>query len=176
MDRAGGVAEFAAGVFAVFLHGGDGGLQIPDVVARVEDSHDVHAGLRHGTNKRLHYIVREAGVLHDVLPAQKHDVRRIRSGLLQRAQAVEGIFMEKAQAGIDRRSSPGFQSAEAQFVEDRSRRQHLRGGHACSRERLVTVAQHSVIKDYRRGHILWRDAIQCVAGRLRAYCLLLCTG
>jgi hypothetical protein len=68
------------------------------------------------------------------------------AAFFKRAQAVEGIFVEITQAGIDGRPAPGFQAAEAHLIENRSGGQHLRGGHAGGGQRLMTIAQDGVVE------------------------------
>ena len=146
VDRAGGVADFAAGVFAAVEHRLDGGDQVAGVVERVEDAEHILAGGGVGAHEGLHHVVGETGVLHDVLAAQQHDLRRVRRGLLERAEPVERVFVEVAQAGVDGGTAPGFQAAEADFIEDGSGGQHLRGGHAGGGQRLVAVAENGVVE------------------------------
>ena len=62
----------------------------------------------------------KAGVLDDVLAAQQHELRRLGRDLLERAQPVEGIFVQETQAGINGRAAPGFQAVEAHLVQNRA--------------------------------------------------------
>jgi len=130
VNGAGRVADFAAGVFAGRLGGADGRGQVAQIIERIENAEDVAAGVGGAADKGFDDVVREAGVLHDILAAQEHEVRGFRRGFFEGAKAVEWIFPEKAQAGVDRGAAPSFQSAKAESVEERCRRQHLCGGHA----------------------------------------------
>ena len=46
------------------------------------------------------------------------------------AQAVKRIFVEEAQARINGRAAPGFQTVESHTVKDGGGRKHLGRGHA----------------------------------------------
>ena len=118
--------------------------------------------LAHAADEGLHHVVGEAGVLDDVLAAQQHELRRLGRGLLQRAQAVEGIFVEEAQAGINGRAAPGFQAVEAHAVENGRGGQHLGGGHARGGHGLMAVPQHRVIEED-RFHCLYYSRMELVA-------------
>ena len=146
VDRAGGVADFAAGVLATFEHRLDAGDEVAGVVERVENAEHVLSGIGIGADEGLHDVVRETGVLHDVLAAQQHDLRRLGRGFLQGAEAVERILAQIAQARVDGGTAPGFKAAEAHLVEDGGGGQHLRGGHAGGGQGLVAVAQDGVVE------------------------------
>ena len=124
----------------------NGRLQVAHVVEGVENADDVHAVLAHAAHKRLDHVVGEAGVLDDVLAAQKHELRGLGGGLFESAQAVKRIFVEEAQAGINGGAAPGFQAVEAHAVENGGGGQHLGGGHAGGGHGLMAIPQDRVVE------------------------------
>ena len=64
-------------------------------------------------DERLHHVIGEAGVLDDVLAAQEHELRGLGRDFLQRAQAVERVFVQEAQAGIDGGRRPRFRARQS---------------------------------------------------------------
>jgi hypothetical protein len=84
--------------------------------------------------------------LDNILAAQEHELRRLGRGLLERAQALKRVFVQVAQAGINRRPAPGFQAGELHLIEDGRGGQHLRRGHAGGGHGLVAVAQDGIVK------------------------------
>jgi hypothetical protein len=55
--------------------------------------------------------------------------------------------MEVAEAGIDRSTTPGFQTVKAHVIQYGSNWEHLGRRHPRSRHRLMAVTQHRVIKE-----------------------------
>jgi hypothetical protein len=152
VDRRNGVGQRALGVAAEFLGGGDGGLEVAGVVEGVEDAQVGHAGVDGALHESANDVVRERGVLNNVLSAQQHLVRGLGRKLLERAKAIEGVFGQVAQAGVDDGSTPGFQCVETHAVEFFDDRQHLGGLHAGGGQRLVAIAQDSLIENDRLRH------------------------
>lgn len=146
VDGAGGVADFAAGVFAAGFDRLDGGGEVAGIIEGVEDAEDVLAGGGVGANEGFDDVVGEGGVLDDVLPAQEHELGGLGRGFFEGAEAVEGVFAEEAEAGVDGGAAPGLEAGEAHLVEDGGGGEHLRGGHARGGEGLVAVAQDGVVK------------------------------
>jgi hypothetical protein len=101
MDRADGVAELTAGVFAAVLDCLDRGPQVANVIQRVENPDDIHPIPAHAVHKGLHHIVRKAGVLDDILSAQQHQLRRLWRDALEGAQTVKGVLTQVAKAGVN---------------------------------------------------------------------------
>ena len=136
-------------MFAALLHRFDGRFQIARVVERVKNPDDVHPVGAHAPDKRFDHVVREAGVLDDVLAAQEHDLGRLGSGLFERPQAVKGVFVQESEAGVDGGAAPGFQPVEAHAVENRGGWEHLRSAHAGGGHGLMAVAQDGVVEQNR---------------------------
>lgn len=146
VDGAGGVADFAACMFFAIDHRFDGGSEVAGVVEGIEDAEDVLSGGGIDTDEGLDDVIGETRVLHDVLATQQHDLWRFGCGFFEYAEAVERVFVEVAQTGIDGGAAPSFEAAETEFIEDGGRRQHLLGGHAGGRKGLVTVAENGVVE------------------------------
>lgn len=70
---------------------------------------------------------------------EQHDMGGGGGGRFEGPHPVVGIFVEVAQAGVDHRASPGFQSVEAHGVENPSGGQDLGGGLAGGSQRLVPI-------------------------------------
>ncbi len=151
VHRTGRVANHALRVLARPLRRAHRGLDVAQIVQRIEDAEDVHAVLRRRRDKRLDDIVGKVRVLDDVLPAQQHHVRRAGRAPAQGIKPVEGKLAEKTQPRVDGRPTPGLEAAEAEFVKQRQRRQHLGRRHARGGKRLVTVPQDGVVEDDRTG-------------------------
>jgi len=98
VHRAHRVADGALGVLARRLHRPDRGDQVAGVVERVKDAEDVQAVLGRAPHERLDHVVREARVLHEVLAAQQHHLRRLRGRRLQGVQPGERVLGEVSQA------------------------------------------------------------------------------
>ena len=123
-------------------------LDVAQVVERVEHAKDIHAVPGGGSDKGLDDVVGKVGVLHDVLAAQQHRLRSFRREALHRVEPVKREFGQKTQPGIDRCAAPRFQGAEANGVELGRHSFNLLGRHASGGQRLVSVAQDSVVEDY----------------------------
>ena len=151
VDGADGVAQLAAGVFAVLLGGLDGGLQVADVIQGVKNTEDVLAVGAGAADEGFHDVVGKTGVLHDVLAAQQHELGRLGRDFLQGAQAVEGVLIEEPQAGVNGGAAPGFEPGETHLIEDGGGFEHLGRGHAGGGHGLVAVPEDRVIEKDRFG-------------------------
>ncbi len=162
VDRANRIAQLAARVLAIFFCGLDGGLQISHVVQRVKNAEDVLSVLAREAHESFHDVIGKARVLNDVLSAQQHELRCLRRDLLQRAQAVERIFVQVAETGVNRRAAPGLQAGESHLVENGRRFEHGGGRHAGGRHGLMTITKNGVVeKDRFRIH---KSCIQLSVG------------
>ena len=164
MHRAGGITQGSLSVFSSFLNGIDGCSQIAGIVECVKNSEDVHAVLGRTLDESSHHIVREAGVLNDVLPPQEHHVRSPGAPFLERIQAVKGVFIQEAQAGINGGSSPRFQGAKAHLIQAFEGWKHLAGPHSGGRQRLMTVAQNGVVEYNGTGRRHQAKLAECLFG------------
>src|SRR5450830_1736213 len=142
--RGDGVDHGALEVLAGLLDRRGGGLEVADVVERVEDAKDVHAVLGRLVDEAAHDVVTVVAVADDVLAAQEHLQRRAHDVLLDEPQALPRVFVEKAQLGVERGASPALERVEAHLVHDLEDGQHVGGTHARGPERLVAVAQGRV--------------------------------
>ena len=146
MHRGGGIADGAVSLCAGFLGSLDGGAHVLRVVQAVKDTENVHAVLGAQFHESLHHVIGVVSVAHEVLSAQQHHVRGLGSQLLEGVQAVERMFPQKTETGVDGSTTPGFQSGEAHGVQDGGNFEHLLGGHAGGGQRLVAVAQYGAVE------------------------------
>ena len=122
----------------------DGGLEIADVVERVENPDDIDP-VRHGfLYKIFHHIVRIVPVAKHILPAEQHLQRGLRHVLFQGAQPLPRVLVQKPQARVKRRPAPAFERPIADIVQQFQRRQHLLSRHAGGDQRLMGVPQHGL--------------------------------
>ena len=80
--------------------------QIPHVVEGVEDPEDVDTGLGRVPHERTHDLVAVVAVAHEILSPQQHLERRAPAVMLDRAQPLPRVLVEKAQAGVERGAPP----------------------------------------------------------------------
>ena len=83
-------------------------------------------------------------VADDVLAAQQHLQGRALDMVLDDAQALPGVFVEEAQAGVERGAAPALQRVVADLVDLLEDRHDVGGAHAGGPQRLVGVAQGGV--------------------------------
>ena len=144
MHRAGGIAYGAFGYPAVFLAGFDRLLQIAQVVQRVKYPDNIYTVFYGFFYKVIHNIVRIMLVAQNILTSEKHLQLGVGHGPFKGAQALPGVLVQKAQAGVKGRASPAFQRIIAHAVQHGRRGQHFVQAHARSRLRLVRVPQYSI--------------------------------
>ena len=146
MHRGGGVADGAVSGGACLLGSTDGSAHVLRVVQAVEDTEDVHAMLDAQLDESLHHVVSVVRVTHEVLTAQQHHVRGVRSQLLEGVQSVKRVLTQETQTGVNGCTTPGLQGREAHGVKDGGDFEHLLGGHTRGCQRLVAVAQYSAVQ------------------------------
>ena len=146
MNRTDRVADFATRLLAGRQGRVDRRMQVAHIVEGVENAQHIHPAIRRALHECRDHIVRKTRVLHDVLPPQKHTVRRLGGALLQRADPCKRILAQKTQTRINRRPAPRFQLVKTQRVQISQGREHLLGPHPRRREGLVSVAQHRIGK------------------------------
>ena len=88
--------------------GGDGLLEIPDIVHCIEDAEDIHSVLGSRFYESVHNIIGVVSVTQNVLTAQQHLHARVGHGLSETAQPLPGILSQKTDTGIERRTAPYF--------------------------------------------------------------------
>src|SRR5690606_36642527 len=109
LHRAGGVADGALGMLAGRLDRRDGGAEVASVVHRVEDAEHVDAVDRRHGDEGAHHVITVMAVAEQVLAAQQHLQAGIGQRGAQLAQALPGIFLDEAYAGVKGGATPDFQ-------------------------------------------------------------------
>ncbi len=110
-----------------------GSGNIPQIIQRVENTEDIHPVLGRALYKSLHHIIREVRVLHNILPAQKHHMRRLRRLLLDGIQAIKRKLSQESQPGVNRRPTPCLKRPKTQCIQILQRGKHLGCSHASRR-------------------------------------------
>ena len=144
MHRTHGVADRALGVLAGGLDRRHGGLQVAQVVERIEHPEDIDAARRGARHEGLHHVIGVVAVADQVLATQQHLQRRVGQRSLEPLQALPGVLLEEAHAGVEGRPAPYLQRLEANGVERRAHRQHVVGAQPRGDQRLMAVAQHHI--------------------------------
>ena len=83
-----------------------GRVQVLGVVEAVEDAEDVHAVLDRTAHEALDHVVGIVGVAHGVGAAQQHLEADVGDALAQLHQALPGILVEEAHAGVEGGPAP----------------------------------------------------------------------
>ena len=113
VDDVAGVADRRlAERLAVFAHGLHGHLHVGQIVERVEDAEDVHAGVRGVFDEAGDDVVRVIRVADRVGAAEEHLEADVRDFFAQAAEAVPGALAEEAHGGVEGRAAPHFQREE----------------------------------------------------------------
>ncbi len=141
VQRADGVADRALGVLAGTAHGGDGVLQVADVVQGVEHAEHVHAVLGGLVDEAVDHAVLVMAVAEQVLAAQQHLQARVGQQAAESAQALPGVLVEEADAGVEGGAAPALDRPVAGAVDVLARGDHVFEGHAGGEQALVRVAQ-----------------------------------
>ena len=119
-------------------------FQVSRIVQRVKNTDDVNAVFNGLAAELLHHIVRIVLVAQNVLAAEEHLQFRIGQRLAQRSQTIPGIFIQKAQAGIEGGAAPDLQRPVADGVQNFAGGQHILDAHARGSQRLVRIAQNGI--------------------------------
>lgn len=117
---------------------------VAHVVERVEHAEDVDAVTMGRLDEAIDDIAGIMVVANEILAAREHLQRRVGTALLDDAQAVPGILVEEAQAGIEGRATPHLDRPIADLVELRQDGEHVARLHARCPQRLMRVAQGRV--------------------------------
>ena len=144
VHRALGVAYCNLGEAAVFFYELYSRLYVPGVVQRVENTHNVNAVFKGLLYEGFHHIIGVVAVSKKVLPAKEHLQLGVWQALLQGAQALPGVFVQKAHAHVKGRAAPALQGPVANAVKQGQHGYHVLQLHAGSRLRLVGVAQDGI--------------------------------
>ena len=136
-----GVAD-AALHMCLFLVGClDGGLQVAGIVQCVEDADDVDAVCNGLLHEVLDGVVRVGAVAQHVLAAEQHLQLLVGQLLAQDAQALPRVFVQKADAAVERSAAPALHGEVVDLIHFRQDGTHLIHGHAGGQQRLVGIAQ-----------------------------------
>ena len=118
----------------------DSDLEIADIVERIEDAEDTDAVLGCLLDEFLDDIIGVMIVSEEVLAAQEHLDRRLEFRL-QRIETLPRIFIEEAEAGVERCAAPSLEGLIADLVECFELREHVLDAHARRTERLMAIAE-----------------------------------
>ncbi len=141
---AGGVRDGTLCVLTGGLHRLNGHAQVTHVVHRIKDAEHVDTidgGFGH---KGAHHVITVVAITEQVLSTQEHLQAGVRQTGLEFAQALPGIFLEEAHAGIEGRAAPDLQRPVTDLIKLGADRQHVIQAHACSDDRLVGIAQDGI--------------------------------
>jgi hypothetical protein len=138
------VADAALEVLAVLLDLGHDGLEVAVVVQGVEGAEDVHAVFTGAVHEGIGHVVGVVAVAHQVLGPQQHGKGGLLEIAFQGADALPGIFVEKAVHGVEGGAAPGLHRPEAHLVHQFGHRNHVLGAAAGGKQGLVTVAQAQI--------------------------------
>ena len=103
-----GVADGSLHHTAVLLDELHGGLHIAGVVQGVEDTHHINAVFNGLLAESLYHVIRVVAVAQNVLAAQQHLQLGVGKALLQGAQALPGVFVQKAHAHVEGGAAPAL--------------------------------------------------------------------
>jgi hypothetical protein len=141
VQRAHGVADGALGVLAVAPHRLHRMADVAQVVEGVEDAEDVHPVLGGLVDEAIDHRVFVVPVAEQVLPAQQHLQARVGQQAAEGAQALPGVFVEKADAGVEGGAAPAFHRPVAGLVDVLAGGQHVLQRHAGGQQALVGIPQ-----------------------------------
>ena len=108
-DGAGGVADGNLRVTALFVCRPDGGFQVFDIIERVKNADDVDAVGDRALHQILDAVIRVMAVAQHILSAEQHLQLGVGTVILDGAQALPRILVQKAQARVIGRAAPAFQ-------------------------------------------------------------------
>ena len=133
-DRDLGVAAFLVGRF-------DGGLEVADVVERVEDADDVDAVGNRLLDKVLDDVVGVRTVAQHILAAEEHLQLGVGHLFADHPQALPGVFVQETDAGVEGRAAPDFSGIITDLIHLAQDRQHVRQRHTGRQQALVGIAK-----------------------------------
>ena len=124
--------------------------EVRQVVERVEDAEDIHAGGGGVLDEPGDHVVGVVGVTDGVRAAEEHLEADVGDGRAKLAQPFPRVFGQEPHGGVEGGAAPHFQGEQAavqraQPVGERRRAgQHVVGAQARGHERLVGVAEGGV--------------------------------
>ena len=119
----------------------DGGLQVARIVQCIENTDHVDAVCNRLLHKVLNGIVCVGAVAQHVLAAEQHLQLLVGQFLAQDAQALPRVFVQKADAAVERSAAPALHGEVVDLIHFRQDGTHLIHGHAGGQQRLVGIAQ-----------------------------------
>ena len=141
VHRAQGIADAALHMSAFLVGCLDGSLQVAGIVQCVEDADDINAVCHGLLHKILHGIICVGAVAQHVLAAEQHLQLLVGQLLAQDAQALPRVFVQKADAAVERSAAPALHGEVVDLIHFRQDGTHLIHGHAGGQQRLVGIAQ-----------------------------------
>ena len=148
VDGARGVADGARCVSAALDSLVNGGLDISQVVERIEYTDDVDAVFNALSDEKANDIVGIMLVAQKVLTSEEHLQLGVRARLADLAQALPRIFVEISQAGVERSAAPALERIVARLVKLGQYCLEILIGHTGRDKRLVRVSEDSLSEIY----------------------------
>ena len=132
-------------------YGVDGWAHLGDIVKRIENAEDIHAGLSRFLHEGAAHRIRVRGIAHGIAPAQEHLDVLVRHRLAQQIQAHPGILVEEAHGHVIGSTAPCLHGEE---IWGQARHGLCRGNqggaaHAGGKQGLVGIAERR-IRDHQR--------------------------
>ena len=140
VHRADGVTDAAFHRGAAFLGGFDRDLDIAQIVERVEDAENIDPHVGRLFDEALDDIVGVMAVTHAVLSPEQHLERGLGHFLFELQGPLPRVFVQKADAGVERGAAPHLQREEADGIQLFRDREHILGFHAGGQQRLMGVS------------------------------------
>ena len=144
VHRALGVADSSFHHAAVLFDELHGSFHVPGIVQSVEDTHHVNAVLNGLLAESLYHVVSVVTIAQDVLAAEQHLQLGVGKALLQGAQALPGIFIQKAHAHVEGGAAPALQGPIPNAVQNGQDGDHVLDLHTGSSLGLVSVTQDGI--------------------------------
>ena len=136
-----GVADAALHMSAFLVGCLDSSLQVARIVQCIKDADDIDAVCNRLLHKVLNGVICVGTIAQHVLAAEQHLQLLVRQFLAQDAQAVPGIFVQEADAAVERSAAPALHGEVVDLIHFRQDGTHLIHGHAGCQQRLVGIAQ-----------------------------------
>ena len=104
-------------------------LHVPDVVECIKDPENIDSALCRCVYELLHNVIGIMPVAYEVLTTQEHLDGSAPQFGLQLSQAVPGVIVEKPDAAVKGRPTPGFNREETNFINSPGKRKHILSPH-----------------------------------------------
>ena len=123
MNRAHGVVDFHMGFATKLFYGLGRGLDVSEIIRRLENSENVHTIGDGSFDKLPNDFVGVGPVGQNVLAAQQHLQFGFGHHRLDAPQSIPRIFIKVAHAHVEGRAAPNFHGVKAAVVDGRAQRQ-----------------------------------------------------